>query len=51
MEKNPYYKEPILKNLADRSICLTGIGRSGTTILGAVVHSFKNVEYAFEPQS
>lgn len=49
MKKNPYYKEPILKNLADRSICLTGIGRSGTTILGAVVHSFKKVEYAFEP--
>ncbi len=31
------------------AIMVTGSGRSGTTILGKVIHSFKNVEYAFEP--
>lgn len=28
---------------------ITGSGRSGTTILGNVLHSFKCVEYAYEP--
>ena len=31
------------------SILITGTARSGTTILGKVVHSMKDVEYAYEP--
>jgi len=49
MEKTVFYRDSLITDLAKNSICLTGIGRSGTTILGAIVHSFKNVEYAFEP--
>jgi hypothetical protein len=49
MEKTVFYSDPLITDLAKNSICLTGIGRSGTTILGALVHSLKNVEYAFEP--
>lgn len=31
------------------SLAVTGVGRSGTTILGKLIHSLKNVEYFFEP--
>ncbi len=31
------------------AILVSGSARSGTTILGKAIHSFKNVEYAFEP--
>lgn len=31
------------------SLAITGVGRSGTTILGKLVHSLKNIEYFFEP--
>ena len=34
---------------AANAIVVTGSGRSGTTILGKVIHSFESVEYAFEP--
>ena len=34
---------------ANRSIFITGCGRSGTTILGKLIHSMKAVEYAYEP--
>jgi len=30
-------------------IVISGSARSGTTIVGNIIHSFKNVEYAFEP--
>ena len=33
----------------NNTIIITGAARSGTTILGKIIHSFKNVEYAFEP--
>ena len=36
-------------NLAEKSIVITGVGRSGTTILGTIIHSFENIEYVFEP--
>lgn len=42
-----------ISNLArdkiENAILLTGSARSGTTILGKVLHSFKAVEYDFEP--
>ena len=31
------------------AILLSGCARSGTTILGKILHSFKNVEYSYEP--
>jgi len=40
-----------VKSLVERTICLSGVARSGTTILGALVQSLKNVEYKFEPPS
>lgn len=38
-----------LKYLTDRIIIISGVGRSGTTILGKVIGSMKNVFYLFEP--
>lgn len=39
----------IHQKIMDQSILLTGIFRSGTTILGKILGSAKNTEYAFEP--
>ena len=36
-------------SVAKNAICVTGTGRSGTTLLGCLIHSFRSVEYAFEP--
>jgi hypothetical protein len=33
----------------NNAILISGSGRSGTTIMGMLMHSFKGVEYAFEP--
>ena len=33
----------------NEAIIISGGARSGTTIIGKVLHSLKNVEYAFEP--
>ncbi len=35
--------------LCNKAIVITGSARSGTTILGKILHSFNNVEYTFEP--
>lgn len=40
--------DPLIST-ASHAICLTGMGRSGTTLLGTIIHSMKNVEYGFEP--
>jgi len=37
------------KEMAGQAVLISGTVRSGTTILGKVIHSFQNVEYAFEP--
>ena len=37
------------KNKVAQSILITGAARSGTTILGKIVHSFNKVEFEFEP--
>lgn len=34
---------------AQESILITGSARSGTTIMGKIIHSMKDVEYIFEP--
>lgn len=33
----------------NNSILISGSARSGTTIIGKIIHSFEGVEYAFEP--
>ena len=33
----------------NESILISGCGRSGTTIVGKLLHSFDNVDYFFEP--
>lgn len=35
--------------LCDRAIIITGSARSGTTIVGTLLHSMDKVEYAYEP--
>ena len=42
--------EPWLAEVLNRSILVTGAPRSGTTLLGNLLHSCQGVEYLFEPQ-
>ena len=37
------------RKIAEKAIVVTGAGRSGTTILGNIIHSLDTVEYIFEP--
>jgi hypothetical protein len=37
------------RKACNNAILITGNGRSGTTILGKIIHSMRNVEYVFEP--
>jgi hypothetical protein len=39
----------IARKACNNAILITGNGRSGTTILGKIIHSMQNVEYVFEP--
>lgn len=41
--------DPSTKAVIDSAVVVTGGGRSGTTILGKLLHTFQGVEYAFEP--
>ncbi len=41
--------DPATKAVIESAVVITGGGRSGTTILGKLIHTFRNVEYAFEP--
>lgn len=40
---------PVARQCADSAILISGSARSGTTIVGKLVHSFECVEYVFEP--
>lgn len=40
---------PLGHDLVSRAILITGLGRSGTTLVGRLIASCKFVEYAFEP--
>ena len=42
--------EPWMAEVLNRSILLTGAPRSGTTLLGNLLHSCEGVEYFFEPK-
>ena len=44
-----YFSSRHTNNKVNNSIIIIGSGRSGTSILGNIIHSFKNVEYAYEP--
>jgi hypothetical protein len=37
------------KKIVGNAIVLSGTARSGTTIMGKIIHSFDGVEYAYEP--
>lgn len=41
--------DPAVNAAAQGAVCITGTARSGTTLLGSLVHSLQNVELAFEP--
>jgi hypothetical protein len=40
---------PIGQELVSKSILITGLGRSGTTLVGKLIASCNGVEYSFEP--
>lgn len=40
---------PEIREKCNASIVITGVARSGTTILGKLIHSMKDVEYVHEP--
>ncbi len=44
-----FIADPLVTDKVSNAICISGIARSGTTIMGRLIHSLKNVEYAFEP--
>jgi hypothetical protein len=46
--KNLVLRNEVRKKVKD-SIFITGSARSGTTIMGKIIHSMKDVEYVFEP--
>lgn len=39
-----------IKSKCDSAIIISGAARSGTTIMGKIIHSMKDVEYIFEPE-
>lgn len=41
--------EPAMQRAVETAILVSGGGRSGTTVLGKLIHSFSDVEYVFEP--
>lgn len=45
----PLEIEEIAHDACRRAIIVSGTGRTGTTILGTILHSMEGVEYAFEP--
>ena len=40
---------PVSHDCANSAILVTGSARSGTTIVGKLIHSFSTIEYVFEP--
>lgn len=41
--------DPAMQQAVDTAVLVSGGGRSGTTMLGKLIHSFRDVEYVFEP--
>jgi len=40
---------PVARDCANAAILVSGSARSGTTIVGKLIHSFATIEYVFEP--
>lgn len=40
---------PSAQQVVNSAVLISGTGRSGTTILGKLIHSFERVEYLYEP--
>jgi len=38
-----------IRERVGQAVCLTGTARSGTTLVGSLIHSMRGVEYSFEP--
>jgi LPS sulfotransferase NodH len=49
MRKIELTQHAAARRACDNAIFITGNGRSGTTILGKLIHSMRGVEYVFEP--
>lgn len=41
--------DPGMRRAVDTAVLVSGSARSGTTVLGKLIHSFADVEYMFEP--
>jgi len=41
--------DPAIQQAVDTAVLVSGSARSGTTVLGKLIHSFLDVEYVFEP--
>ena len=50
-EKLPLKLPDFYDDLLAKSIFISGLPRSGTTLLGKIVGTFNNLEYHFEPPS
>jgi hypothetical protein len=46
---NMYELHPVTRDCANSAILISGSARSGTTIVGKLIHSFASIEYVFEP--
>lgn len=44
-----YYLRKTVTEAVSKSILITGVARSGTTMMGTLVHSLRNVEFSYEP--
>ncbi|HMM39182.1 MAG TPA: sulfotransferase [Desulfovibrio sp.] len=49
IEKSHIKLDDSISKVCDRAVVISGNSRSGTTIVGKLLHSFQNVEYSFEP--
>lgn len=41
--------DPLAAQVMNRAVIVTGAGRTGTTVMGQLIHSLAGVEYSFEP--
>ena len=46
---SPFHLDGSISRLVGRSVVVTGTTRSGTTMMGSLIHSMRGMEYAFEP--
>lgn len=49
MSEQPLYLHSEASEITANCIFISGSARSGTTLMGKIIHSFEGVEYSFEP--